>query len=182
VVGLELEDEVVGVAGKGREARARIIHVALGIGGRTQQRVQLIVLHVDDEREARRVGQLGDGARGLPGLAGDADGVHLVALRDHTMPNPTSARDPESILVRSDRPPTRAALTPRAGRTELTTRALVSCMKKTHLRPSPSQRAVRLFRTSSWWTSPWPCGLVSSVKGSPSESARRASESSSAGT
>mmetsp|Transcript_5616 Transcript_5616/g.15698 ORF Transcript_5616/g.15698 Transcript_5616/m.15698 type:complete len:255 (+) Transcript_5616:805-1569(+) len=53
--------------------------------------------------------------------------------------------------------------TPSAGRMELSTSALVSWKKKSHSTPAASQSLSSPCLSSRWCTSPWPCGLVSTV-------------------
>ena len=49
-VRIEHEDQVVGVSRERRQSRVGVVHVTLGRYSRAQDGVQLVVLHVDDQR------------------------------------------------------------------------------------------------------------------------------------
>ena len=68
-----VEHELVRVARVRREARALVVHVAALGRRRLEQQVELVVLDVDRHRAPVVVHELGDGARGSPGLARHAD-------------------------------------------------------------------------------------------------------------
>eukprot|EP00128_Syssomonas_multiformis_P013571 Colp12_sorted_trinity150504_noHs@25432 len=76
-VGVDAEQQVVNVAREGAQAGGGVVHVALRVDRGAQQRVQLVVLHVDGHLAPVRVHQAGQRAHALLGESVHREGVHV---------------------------------------------------------------------------------------------------------
>mmetsp|Transcript_97849 Transcript_97849/g.282327 ORF Transcript_97849/g.282327 Transcript_97849/m.282327 type:complete len:230 (-) Transcript_97849:480-1169(-) len=100
------EDELVHVARK-RRVPIRSIHIAFGVPCRVQQRLQLVILHVDDDGPTIMVTQLGDRSYGLPTAPRHGHRVHVerVLRRDAQRGQESHEVERVRVLEKEDPPP-----------------------------------------------------------------------------
>mmetsp|Transcript_67923 Transcript_67923/g.153704 ORF Transcript_67923/g.153704 Transcript_67923/m.153704 type:complete len:244 (-) Transcript_67923:462-1193(-) len=111
-----MHQEVVHISGKGGESRRGLVGVArFEPGCRAEERVELVVLHVDGKRLPRVVSQLRDGTRGLARPPRHAERVHVVGtVRAHTQHGHQGV-DHKGVCVLEEEDPILAVLLPTFG-------------------------------------------------------------------